>query len=431
MDMLHILVIFSTILSVMLLGIYFKNNNLLGVVYSSVFIFLVTGQNINIMYSLEESDQVYYLFNVINYQGHLYANLILVAILTLIFILQVFAYHGAGNNYGYLKKTVAKKNVKIYYYTLMFFLFIAFFLIINVVGGWNEWVESDRPVSSGSTFFLLLLTSGIYPLVFKIMSRCKMIYLDIILAVVSVIMVTSFSRFMGIFTLLQIFCAWYYSGDRKVLSKNLKVFVLAGIVFVLVFFVYGNYRHMNMYTQGMSILEIVDYVSEHWEESLFSLDMNYHIGIEGMSGLSGLITFACGNDEYFNIDLGISMITGILKLIPSNIREFLVGDLLEYLQSIYWYHGSIIAGGLECYFMHFSVFMIILYPITWYVYTNYINRKIIMLHFGFERVMYIIIGIYGLNVIRGTTANVIFYTTSEVAVAYLSYKWFRCFFVSE
>ena len=431
MDIMHLLVVSSTLLSLIIFVQYVKKNNIIGVMYSAAFIFMVIGQNINIMFSLDDSSQVYYLYNYINYQGHFYANIILFFILLNILLFINFLQKNSVSRRNVYNKVAIRGNINIYYNSQMIILPVLSWFLINIVGGLDDWANTSRPVASGSTFFLVLLTGGIYPALFKIMSGSKVLWKDLILSFLSIGLVISFSRFLGLFMLLQLLCAWYYSGESKELKNNLGIMISSGFVFFVVFFIYGNYRHMIEYTQGMSIAEIIEYVLDHWETSLFSLDYNYHVGIEGMSGLSGILTFVEGNGDYFNIDFGLSALAGVLKIFPSTIRDFLVGDLLEYVQSIYWYRGSIVSSGLECFFMHFSIFIVLIYPAVWYFYTGYLHRKLSLRKFNFLQVMYLVIVVYGINIIRGTTANVLFYTFCEIIVAYLSYKWYRCLYVDE
>lgn len=211
----------------------------------------------------------------------------------------------------------------------------------------------------------------------------------------------------------------------KINEQLSKLFIVFFILFSIMV-VYGAYRHSLAFDVS-SLWELNEIDPEN---SLFSIDLFYKIGIEGMSGFSGAISYMISTGDFFNMDFGLStLLNTLLDLFPSYVRDFFV-DERAYIDEMYWYSGhSVIAGALENFVIHFSIFTIIIYPLLFCIitiYFNYVAEKTTDL---MKIALIMIIVSFGIMFIRGTLVYMLFYIIFESIIFLCSKQMFKLFYI--
>lgn len=420
----------------------YKKNNIIGVMYWVVFIVLVIGQGIHISIGALDSDVQRYLGNFITREGHFLASMMVFFIICIVGVLErmlLLKPEKRNIERGILAHAYnIQAPYTITYYALHWGLFFILSLgIIALVGGVDVWSSSDRPVASGSTFFLIGLGLLTYPLLIKLASNFPINLNDKILFCVSLIAILSFSRILAVFRVLILLVIYIYTlsySDKEFsLSRYIKKITAAAAIIFIFMFVYGSYRHVLPYIDTKNIAGIINYVLENPESSLFSIDLNYRIAIEGMTGLSGVLSEFLKTGD-IQADFGISLTSVFLKMIPSFFRDFL-GGLPDFAASFYWYNNSVVGGGLEGFFVHFWFFgLLILYPLSFFYLAYIIPAKLfnnISYGTGFinSKMLYLtVIAVFGLHIIRGSTMAWLFYMLAELIILYIAINIFKIFF---
>lgn len=302
-------------------------------------------------------------------------------------------------------------------------------------GGGDEWLSSGRPGAPGATFFIIGLSSTTYPMLIKLASNLPLKLNDKLLFIMSIIVILSFSRILAIFHILLLIVIYVYSSTYRGIKISLKRYRWALIgAFFLIFtmmFGFGSYRHIVPQIGSTSPFEVFAYIVENPAASLFSLDLNYRISVEGMSGLSGVLSEFLDKNE-LKADLGLSaLLGGLIQLIPSWFRKF-IGDFRDYVHFFYYYQNSIVGGGLEGFFVHFSFFGLLIYPFIFFELAYGVHQKIISLQSSRidcnkKLLTLAIIAVFGLQLIRGSTVTLVFFTLSELIVMYLAVVFFKSF----
>lgn len=418
----------------------YRKNNLTALIYWGVFIFLVVGQAIHISIGLLDNNEVQYLNNIINREGHLIASASVLYIILMVILLNAVSpttviAHLTASNSKNCKLKLTNKYSTIYYIVNWILFFVLFALLITLVGGVDVWLSSGRPGAPGATFFIIGLGLVMYPLLIKLASKFPVNLNDKLLFTMATIVVLSFSRILAVFYVLLLLFVYIYSGalkEKKILLKKYKwtIIGMGFLIFILVFG-FGSYRHITPIIGTTSPSAVFDYIVKNPEASLFSLDLNYRISVEGMTGLSGVLSELLVNEK-LRADFGLSgWLGGLIQLIPSYFRKYL-GDFPNYVHSFYYYKNSIVGGGLEGFFVHFSFFGLLIYPFIffWFAYgihkklinsagsTSHINRKLLRL---------VILAVFGLLIIRGSTVVLIAFMVSELIIMNISIVFFKLF----
>lgn len=415
----------------------FKKDNLIAVLYWMTLIFLVIGQAVHISLALSCTNRVTYLYNEITAEGHLLASImvavivLMVSLLERIFVRKKTIYPDSQKQF---KIKLLDKYFGLYYLaiTILFLLITA--VLIKTIGGGAAWLYTDRPAAPGSTFLVLLLGIGAYPLLIKMVSKCRINICDRLLFVVSTGLILSFSRFLALFNILLLIVSYIYSVQReKPLSlKRYKwLFLAIGILLISMQFLYGSFRQFSYLLRDYNIIEVANIVAQNPEKSLLSVDMNYRFNIEGMSSFSAVISKFMDTGK-FQADYGISLLQVIEKMFPSWSRE-ITGTVWENVRSFYWYQDSIVGGGLEGFFVHFSFWGLLLYPFIYFWLAYGIHSKLLSSNnqakslIDSNSLLLIVFAVFGLQIVRGSTLFLVLFTTSEIMIMYLSVYLLRLF----
>ena len=429
--------IVSLALSVWLMARSFRRNNLIAAVYWFIFIFLVVGQAIHISIALAHFGKARYLFNFITPQGHILASIALLYIVLLTGILS----HRSGSNWKTARalpqKRKATAKIRGIYYISLFVLFLLIsFLVVMLVGGVNTWLFTGRPMAAGATFFILAYGFVIFPLLIKLASGIKTNFLDGLFYLGGLAMVFSFSRITALFFILILVIIFVYSRyENKSFAKSKWALVIFGGLFMLIFFAYGTYRNMASSTNA-NFSTIINVVMNKPEASLFSLDLNYRISVEGMSGFSAAMSeFA--DSPSIKGNLGISLIGSIFQFIPAGVRSVFDG-FIDYARASYWHVGSVVPSGLENMFVYFSFFGILIYPFIFYLFAYGTHDRILRIvsrpsnnKINTSLLFFAIISAFGLQVIRGSLDFLVQFIIAELIIMYLSALLYKLFYKIE
>jgi len=432
----------SILLCIWLIFRTYHQQNFIALTYWLVFIFLVVGQAIHISVALFDSYEVLYLFNSITASGHLAASICVLFIIIAVIIADkicptnVWVPSEDVRLYAVNEKKKYWDMGKVAYYVMNWVTCLGLsVLLVMLVGGVNTWATSDRPVASGSTFLLLGLGLTTYPLLIKLASKVSSNINDKLLFLVSVLMILSVSRIIAILHVMIFIFTYLYPkrSESKIGKGQIWILIGAGIILFFMMFVYGSYRHVVSRIEADNLFDIYEYIVENPENSLLSLDLNYRVSIEGMSGFSGVMSEVIRQGS-LNADFGLSILTGFFMLIPSYFREHL-DDLSGYINSFYWYRNSIVPGGLEAFFVHFSVLGILFYPLIYFWFSYILHKKIVsadrmrLKHTNFKLLKWIVIATAGLFLIRGSTMFFVFFIVSELIILHISFLLFRLFYI--
>ncbi len=410
----------------------FRKNNLISFVYSAVFVFLVVGQAIHISLSLFHNKVSRYLFNYITPEGHFLASLLLLYIVVILTLLEIrFSLRFTKSNLNFEcpeKEVLVKSSLVMYYMILFVFWLIVSAVLIKMVGGINNWLFTGRPIASGATVFILFYGFVMYPLLIKIASRIKTSFFDFFLFFLSFIMMFSFSRIMAVFFILGI-VSYYIVADVNLQRRNKWLIVILGIFLTALFMGYGTYR--NVVSKNMNLDYFVKILLNNPQLSLFSLDLNYRIGVEGMSGFSGAMSDYLNNPD-FRAALGIPVLASIFQFVPILFRDFF-SQIKSYILDFYWHSGSIVSSGLEDFFVYFSFFGIILYPFIFFMFSYGIEssiRKIVATDKSIINVRLLLLATltsFGLQIIRGSMYFLVQYIVAMLIIMFSSILLFRVF----
>jgi hypothetical protein len=366
------------ILNLVTILVSFKKRMLLYSLLNAIFLFLVVGQAIQIQSDLEISHSVVYLSNFISDVGF-HVALWYVLGVTCVSLFLALA------SKGYRRGSRLEPRHRFdpgprFYIGLFLFLCLLAFVLIFVVVGLSEFLHSSRPgFQSGSSIFIVLFFLGVMPMLLKILYKGKIGLGDIACLLVSVIVSGAFSRIHLILYLICILLAFYYSrgwADAEIKPLMLIKIVSFGAVCITAFFLIGALHDAQNFVQG-SLGDLVEYILKHPEKSILSIEYNYRVGVEGMSGVAGIITQYVTDPNSVHFDLGVSWILkGPTEGMPAFLKAAL-DPVIEFSEGLIWYPCSVIATGVETFFMSFGWMGMVLYPLSTYLLAWYLPLRLL------------------------------------------------------
>ena len=284
--------------------------------------------------------------------------------------------------------------------------------IITISGGFESAITNPGlTLVHGLVFFLMLLWLGKLPVLNNIASGRRSNWLDAALFTLVTIVFLFNSRFLAFFILLQWWILHHYC--RRETHK--KTIVATGIVFFLIFFLFGMYRHyVPQYETILPDLSF-DFIVE-----LFSfkslLDWFYSLNIEGFAGLAGLLTHEA-NQGGINHDFGLSNIAALFQFIPSSLRyseNLPFGEMKDFFSSLYPYAGSVVPSGIENAYAHFGIIGLVGFGSLLGILMVWLHDQ--MLNPKADRLMIAILSVHVLQLIRGSFYLVTFFVLSEIII---------------
>lgn len=356
-------------INILTIVIAFKKRMILYALLNAVLLFLVTGQAFQIQGDLITEHTVNYLFNFISDVGFEEALWYVFGVSSVMLALALISP-------GYRRRLESKHLYSFaptrgFYLLLFLFLCLVSFVLIFFVVGVSDFLHSSRPgFQTGSTIFLVLLSLGLMPMLYKIIYKNRIGRGDIACFLISFVITGLMGRLSAGFYLLMILLVLYYErgwADQPLTPRLVARILSFGIVAVLVFVAYGAIRGAQAFVSGTSFGAIVDYLREHPEKSVLSLQWNYRFDIEGMSGIAGAFTQTLSDPNSVHHDDGASwMLQGLVQWWPGVLKSYANG-ITDLSQSLNWYPYSIVATGVESFFMSFGWLGILVFPAATYL----------------------------------------------------------------
>jgi hypothetical protein len=245
---------------------------------------------------------------------------------------------------------------------------------------------------------------GIIPIILRLLLNQKPEKIDYICFIIPIITTLFFSRIHVIVYAIAVSISYYYGGAVHKITSTIKFALKASVIFgfsLLLFVTIGALRDALNYT---SFDNIFSFLTENsGDASLFSIERNYRISIEGMSGLASAMSSYF--DEHFEVPFGAGLdwiFAGMLQAIPGTLKIF-TSNINEFLGPLNWHRLSIVAPGLETSFVSFFVFgpfvfCSLFYFISWQCSKFIINQR---LH-PFNRLLMVIFVANGVFFVRGS-----------------------------
>lgn len=363
-------------INVLTIAISFKKRMILYALLNAFFLFLVTGQAFQIESDLTSQHTVDYLFNFISDVGFDLALRYVLGISCISMMLAVVS-RGYRRYSERAPRYIFAPTTGFYLFLFSFLCLLSIILIFAVVGI-SDFLHSSRPgFQTGSTIFLVLLSLGLMPLLFKIIYKHRIGRGDLACFLVSFVVTGAMGRTSAIFYLLAILLAVYYErgwAKAPLTPKLIASFLGLGIAVALVFVVYGAIRG----AQGAvtdSLGNIIDYIQEHPEKTVLSIEWNYRFDIEGMSGIAGAFTQYLSQPNSVHHDVGASwLLEGAIQWLPGVLKPFAKG-ISDLSADLNWYPYSIVATAAESFFMSFGWAGMFLYPIAVYFLAWYLPSR--------------------------------------------------------
>lgn len=355
-------------INVLTIAIAFKKRMLLYALLNAIFLYLVTGQAFQIQADLELSHTTAYLFNFISDVGF---GLALWYVLGVSCISLFLAMVSRGYcKYSRPKRLYSFAPSRRFYLFLFLYLSLVSFILIFVLVGLSEFLQSGRPgVQSGSTIFLVLLFVGVLPLLLKVICCDKITRGDLACCLLTFFVTGWFSRTELILYLVAILLALYYARgwvDAPLRPWLIASFLAFGVAVAIIIIGLGAIHDAQNFSKG-SFRELVGFILDHPEKSILSLEYNYRVGIEGMSGIAGLFTQYLSEPNSVHRDYGASwLLRGLIQWMPGFLKTYF-GGISDFCDSLLWYPYSIVATGAESFLMSFGWAAILLYPVAVYL----------------------------------------------------------------
>lgn len=355
-------------LNVLTILIAFRKRVILYAIHSAIFAFLVTGQAFQIRADLDRSPVAYYLFNFINEEGFHSAVLYIFGVSLVSFVLAVISrgYSPASQ----IEARFVFDPGKAFYFWLYAFLFAVSLVLIFVVIGLSEFLHSSRPgFQTGATMFTILLFLGAIPILLKILYPGKIRFGDMACFGLTFAISGLLSRTHLVLYLLLILTGFYYargwSSRPHTLALISKVFAF-GLAATLLIFGIGALHDAQNFTHG-SVADLIAYILKNPDRSVLSVQYNYRVGVEGMSGTAGAVSHYLSDPSTVHFDYGSSSIVrGSALALPGFLKRF-GNPLLELGDELDWHPDSIVPTGVESFFVGFGWFAIALYPVAGYL----------------------------------------------------------------
>ena len=338
-------------------------------VLSAIFTVLVAGQAFQMEADFSQSSVLNYAFSRISYRGFLPA-LWYAAIVSGISLILAFVGKGYTRYQHPEPRYTFQPSIGIYWVILGTISTVAAYLVFGVVG-LSAFIRSSRPGNQpGATLFITLMSIGLFPLLFKLFTRCRVTRFDVLCYALTLLVTAGFSRLHVIIYIIVLLLALYYERGWANRQFGFRLFIRifgTGAAAVIFFFVVGAIRDAENFTHG-TFSDLVKYNLDHPETSLLSLQYTNRVSIEGMSGLAGAFTAALENPGQTDRDYGLSItMNGIAQMLPSVIKAQLQ-DYLVTIDAFYWYKKAAgnVSPGIESSFVSFGWLGAVIYPLLFF-----------------------------------------------------------------
>ena len=395
------LLIFSLLLCASSVWLALKKRSLPFALYVVFFIALTHIQGFYILKDLSESDETTFLLSHITRLGFYWSCWYLTVVSIILFFMAFLSSHIKAiqtPSFYYFKPS------KIFYLAILSIQIISAYIAIFVLVGIDAFTEESRPGGTSGTSILLILTSvGIIPVTIRFLLNEIPKRIDLVCFILTNIATLFFSRIHVIVYAVIVGFAYYYGGGVYKIKSTTKFAIKTSLIFssFLLFFVgIGALRDALNYTNFANILQYL--IDNPNDATLLSVERNYRVSVEGMSGLASAMTtyFEAKLDVPFGAGLDWTIL-GVLRALPGVIKVYFDG-INEILSPLNWHGLSIVAPGLESSFVSFFVFGPFVFSLMFYVIAWRFNKLIMNQKVSpFKRLATLIFIANGIFFVRG------------------------------
>ncbi|MFT4172266.1 MAG: hypothetical protein QM639_06880 [Rhodocyclaceae bacterium] len=396
-----------------------------------IFIVLVVFQSVQIALDFEVSNYPSYLEHEISVAG--YSEALVYVALTSTFFFLISLLNKTVRFECVRRRRVFAPGSSLYVFLYAYSGLLSIILVFFVVG-LDVYLQSSRPgFVSGSTIFLVGLSPGIFPVLFKSMYGDRVSIYDLGLFLLVLVVTFTFSRIHAIaYILILAFTrATHHYRGLSPAQKGLPGigrYLIGCVMLAMVALIFGAIRDALNYTDA-DVSRIADFVLENKELSLLSVERNYRVGVEAMSSLAGAMSTGQG-DPWGSPWIAFSIvIRGFLQVLPGGIKpliEFFTDDV----ETLYWYTASVLPPGIESAYVAFGYFGTVLFPGLLNAICVLGTRALAGGKYGpWTRLMALLMLMNLVFYMRGSWIVWIAFNVSYIAIATLSYKLiFKRFF---
>jgi hypothetical protein len=207
------------------------------------------------------------------------------------------------------------------------------------------------------------------PLFFKIIYKCPIGRGDIVCFLAAFVFTGVMGRISALFFLMMLLLAVYYTrgwADAPLTFKLVFRVLLFGFVAIALFVAYGAIRGAQGFTAG-SLSQLIDYVREHPENSVLSVEWNYRFDIEAMSGTAGALTQYLTYPNSVHFDYGLVwLLQGLMMCLPGVVKPY-ASAIDDFTDRLNWSPYSIIPTGAESFFASYGWVGMLLFPVVMYI----------------------------------------------------------------
>ena len=346
-----------------------------------MFVALTHIQAFYILNDLISDDSTVFINTYITRRGFFWACIYLFIVSSGLFIISVASKNSRKNeklNYKYMFFP------PIYFYPVMFLFILSLaYLLIFIFIGAGSFIEQSRPgLESGTTVFLILLSVGVYPIIIRFLTGDKPKKWDYSCLIATIISTILFSRIHVILYIISVIFAYYYGGGCYLIKSLPRFVAKSGFIVllgVIVFVGFGALRDALNFTTIDNVFRLLNENPDAIR--LLSIEKNYRISVEGMSGLASAITYYFNYPSTVSFGLGIDwIISGLLQPLPGSIKTLFI-SIYDLINSFNWHTLTIVASGLETSFTSYFIFgpfiyIIIFYLISWRLNSFLLDKSI-------------------------------------------------------
>lgn len=396
-----------------------SQRNLFAILISGTFLVLVSGQAWWMLSRFEESGEngMMHLYQYISLPAARMANFY-VGLAVIFFAIFYFIKRNRRYKTGVQTDCVSGRpiNQRAYLFLFAWVVVISINLTMSAGGLIASLSAPGLNYAYGVTMYLILLSAGKLPLLYKIASRGEILKSDILLFLIVVFFTLLNARLNAGLILLQLVIIVNYC--RHEISR--KVLLLVPTFAVIIFIVFGLYREFASRQSGVIAQdELIAFVIDYADFTMV-FDWFYAMNVEGFAGLAGVLTYdkAIGGISF---DFGLSNISFITQFIPGALRtdpSLPLSQLSEYLRSIYPYQeGSIIRPGIEIAYSNFWVIGIVLFGALLGYFAQFFHAA--MLRINSSTLAIGLISVQSFHSIRGPISNALFFGMSDLIMLLL------------
>jgi len=390
-----------------------QGKNLIAILLFGTSLILVQFQAWYIAGDLETSDWVVYLNNIITREGFKLANLLVFISVVISFTVYLTLPVKRAPVLHKMNVGHALREFSLPYMVVGLLVLTSAALLFHLLGGLHGVLSAPGRMVGGQTLLLTIIQLGKMPLLHKIATKRSPIILDWALMGVSMLIVMFNSRFLTIYMIVQYLVLYHYC----IREISLKQFLIFGGLATAVILGYGSLRHYTNFYTTYTLENILRYFREGTSGEGFNfIAFFYRHNVEGFSGFAGIIT-AYIEQRGMAHDFGLYNLSLFTQLIPYALRQAAFGDIVNTLEAIYPYHGSVVAPGYENAFAHFGFPGVVMFALLLAFLPRWMHYKLISERR--DKLIYGILAPHILTLIRGTFRNVLFFGLADLCLVIL------------